>query len=540
MLFLFFQHILKQVWDRPNITGNFTASLSYFYSQEEDVDQVLFLGTSHSECGISPMEIYEDSGIVSYGLATSTQPIEVSYYLLESALEKQSPKVVVLDASSVFFQDDVSELAWRYLLDEMPFGRSKIALAREYAKLKHNTDTFDLSCETDFLNALIPMFQYHTRWSELKAVDFKDVWVKNPYVMAGYSMLTHINGSLTIDEMNEITETLKEAPPAYTYTYEEGDDPAVDENSSLYTATVTERKRRYLSRMKELCEEHGATLLLIKYPSIQNPIYYSSAWTKERAGVMQELADEMGLDFLDLVYDADYGFDPATDFWDGGGHCNYLGAKKNSLFLSSYLQEEYGLQGSTYEPYEENRVIYDKLAKLASIQLSSDCGEILDYLVENQEDYVICIAAQDDMSAGLGEEEIDALHALGLRADYEGTLGYRDSYLAVLDGKELVTEKLSNRRIYGSCSIPGASENGTDLKIELMSSGYLTYPDSKIEIDGTDYSLHGRGINIVLIDKETSCVVMSKCIDTFQSEFHPVSSGDNLKMLQDYWEEMLK
>ncbi len=540
MLFLFFQHILKQVWDRPNITGNFTASLSYFYSQEKNVDQVLFLGTSHSECGISPMEIYEDSGIVSYGLATSTQPVEVSYYLLESAFETQSTEVVVLDASSIFFGDDVSELAWRYLLDEMPFGRAKLKLARKYAMLRNNTDTFTLSCEADFVNSLVPMFQYHTRWSELLSLDFEDVWSEKPYALAGYCLYPYRSGSISIDEMNEITDSLQDEDTAYTYTYEADDSSVFEENGSLYTATVTERKRSYLEKMKKLCEANGASLLVIKYPAIQNPIYYSSAWTEERAKVMKNLADEMGLDFLDLVYDVDYGFDHTTDFWDGGGHCNYLGAKKNSLYLSSYLQKTYGLEGSTYEPYEENRVIYDKLTKLALLQLSEDSEEILDYLAENQEDYIICIAAQDDMENGLSEEETDALHALGLRADYEEELGFRDSYLAVLDGKEVRTEKLSNRRLYETCTIEKAAANGDDLTIELMSSGYLTYPDSKITIDGTDYSMHGRGINIVLIDKETSCVVMSKCIDTFETESHPVSSGDNLKMLQDYWEEMLK
>ena len=540
MLFLFFQHILKQVWNRPTFFENPAASLSYFYSQREEVDQVLFLGTSHSEFGVSPMEIYEDSGIVSYNISTSAQPVEVSYYLLESAFETQSPEVVVLDASSLFFGDDVSDLAWRYVMDGMPFGSTKIAMAREYAMLRNNTDTFTLSCEADFVNSLVPMFQYHTRWSELLSLDFEDVWSEKPYALAGYCLYPYRSGSIAVDEMNEIMESLQDENTAYTYTYEADDSSVLEENGSLYTATVTERKRSYLKKMQKLCTENGAILLLVKYPTINNPIYYGSAWTSERAKVIKKLADEMGLDFLDFVYDVDYDFDYTTDFGDGGGHCNYLGAKKNSLYLSSYLQETYGLEGSTYEPYEENRVIYDKLTKLALLQLSADSEEIFDYLIENQEEYIICIAAQDDMENGLSEEEMDALHALGLQADYEEELGFQDSYLAVLDGKEVLTEKLSNRRLYETCTIEKAAANGDDLTIELMSSGYLTYPDSKISIDGTDYSMHGRGTNIVLIDKETSCVVMSKCIDTFETESHPVSSGDNLKMLQDYWEEMLK
>lgn len=85
------------------------------------------------------MEIYENSGIVSYNLSTSGQSIEVTYYLLRSALERQLPKVVVLDASSLFFDDDIDIKNWRYVLDEMPMGKTKIAMARKYAKLINNT-----------------------------------------------------------------------------------------------------------------------------------------------------------------------------------------------------------------------------------------------------------------------------------------------------------------------------------------------------------------------------------------------------------------
>ena len=61
---------------------------------------VLFLGTSHVGKGISPMKIYENTGIKSYNLFTSMQGVESSFFLLENALKRQQPKVVFLDVSS--------------------------------------------------------------------------------------------------------------------------------------------------------------------------------------------------------------------------------------------------------------------------------------------------------------------------------------------------------------------------------------------------------------------------------------------------------
>ena len=130
--------------------------MNTFYNQQEGVDQVLFFGTSHSEFGVSPMEIYEDSGIVSYNLSTSSQPIEVTYHLLKSALETQAPNVVMLDVSSLFFDDTINTAAWRYVLDGMPFCETKIEMAMEFAKYVNDTNQFDLSCEKDFIHSWTP------------------------------------------------------------------------------------------------------------------------------------------------------------------------------------------------------------------------------------------------------------------------------------------------------------------------------------------------------------------------------------------------
>ena len=537
ILFLIFQDILDKKWNRPFFNDNNSASLTTFYSQEKNVDQVIFVGTSHSEYAVSPMEIYEDSGIVSYNLSTSAQSIEVTYYILKSAFESQSPSVVVLDASNLFFDDEIDIKNWRYVLDEMPLGKTKLAMARKYAMLVNDTDTFNADCRADFINSIVPMFQYHTRWSKLTYRDFEDVWDSTPYATAGYYLNTYKHGSFGVDDMNEIVGSLKSSDVMYDYLYDEED--YTEQPDDLYVATVNDTKYQYLQLINSLCKDNGATLVLAKYPSINDPIYYYSSWTRERSDEVKTISEDMGLQFLDFLYDIDIDFDNDTDFADGGMHVNYLGAKKISMYLSNYLQSEYQIAGSDNKVFDMNREIYDKLTELADVQLSDDCSQIMDYLVQNKDKYIICIAAADDMQDGLGREEVTALHNLGLKADYDKDMSYRDSYIAVIDEGKVTFEELSNRKISYEDYID-SNDDPDGIHIEIVSSGYLTKSDAEIYVNGEDYSLDNRGMNIVVIDKETSCVVITKSIDTNSKDEHSVESGDNVVMLQDYWEELLK
>ena len=79
-----------------------------FYDLERDSLEVVFLGKSSVKLAVSPVQIYEDSSIVTYNLASCSQPIELSYYLLHEVFKNQSPKIVFLDISALF-RDDTGE-----------------------------------------------------------------------------------------------------------------------------------------------------------------------------------------------------------------------------------------------------------------------------------------------------------------------------------------------------------------------------------------------------------------------------------------------
>ena len=94
---------------------------------------VLFIGDSEAVSSFSPMEMWNQHGFTSYVCATSGQPMNLSYYYLVRAFQKQTPKVVVLETDTLFqgitmdksLLSDASLLlpieAGRYYLPHLPY-----------------------------------------------------------------------------------------------------------------------------------------------------------------------------------------------------------------------------------------------------------------------------------------------------------------------------------------------------------------------------------------------------------------------------------
>ena len=92
------------------------------------------------------------------------------------------------------------------------------------------------------------------------------------------------------------------------------------ESGALYEATIVEANLDWLKQMKQMCEENGVRLVLIKVPATENPQYYTGTWTRMRSEAAGRLAEALSLDFLDLFYDVDLGIDWTKDTIDGGMH----------------------------------------------------------------------------------------------------------------------------------------------------------------------------------------------------------------------------
>ena len=175
--------------------------------EKEDIIDVLVLGDSESFTTISPMQIWGQQGFTSYVCGTSGQPLYQSETLLAQALEKQKPKVVILETNAIYR---------------------------------------DISLQSVLLNRLenlFPVLRYHDRWKQFRA---NEVLAPVEYTWTddykGFEYNATVVPSTVTDHM---TPTDQAAPIKWL-------------------------NRLFVKRMAELCRKNGAEFVLVSTPSTVN------------------------------------------------------------------------------------------------------------------------------------------------------------------------------------------------------------------------------------------------------------------------------
>ena len=78
-------------------SGDYLSSTTQLYATKDNLMDVIFLGSSHCYCTISPDVLWGNYGIAGFNMTTSGQDKNTTYHLLKEALKTQSPKVVCVE-----------------------------------------------------------------------------------------------------------------------------------------------------------------------------------------------------------------------------------------------------------------------------------------------------------------------------------------------------------------------------------------------------------------------------------------------------------
>lgn len=238
--------------------------------EKDNSIDVLFLGDSEVYCAVIPLQIWQDSGYTSYVCGTSGQTLDYTEVMLKRTFENQSPKVVVLETNAIYRKFTVKNVLFTEVSD------------------------------------YFSVFRYHNRWKTMK-----------------------------IDEINKA--------PEYAFTDEcKGyrlktlSKPGVKDQSYMAVTDkadpIEKINRNSVEKIKKLCDENGAKLVLVSTPSIKN-------WNYMRHNGIAALAKELGCAYIDLNLPAnEVSIDWENDTVDKGDHMNYFGAKKVTSYLSEYLE----------------------------------------------------------------------------------------------------------------------------------------------------------------------------------------------------------
>ena len=285
----------------PKYITNPEGLLTGEYYADAGGHDVIFVGDCEAYESVVPSVLWKEYGITSYVRGGAQQLVWHSYYLLEETFKYESPKAVVFNVYALKYGEPQSEAYNRMTFDNMKWSGAK-------AKGILASMTEDES----FIEYVFPLLRYHSRITELEKDDFK-YWFKSPEDVSdnGYLMKT---GVRPMPESDPITEPPEELLP----------------DSSL----------EYLNKMRELCEENGCELILMKAPTNPRGYWWYDEWDKQ----ITEYANEHSLSYYNFIPHAnEMGIDWQTDTYDEGLHLNVYGAEKFTSYLGALLSESHGI-----------------------------------------------------------------------------------------------------------------------------------------------------------------------------------------------------
>ncbi|MBQ1312212.1 MAG: hypothetical protein IIY55_10225 [Blautia sp.] len=468
--------------------------------------QAVFVGTSSVTNGISPMELYKNYGICAYNLGSEQQPMAVSYYLAKE-IYRRNPKTLKLVVVDLAFITKTTEEELRL----KPFAEKALVRIRpSQVKLEAALDFAKFYESVDPLNYLFPVLSYHSRWSELTKEDFS--YHNNFFTMGQNLEYTQSSGFLAPEKIL--------MPPVDLTTAGKYSDETI-------RGIIGKQAFTYLSKTKVFCDEHGIQMLAVKIPK---------TWNNAKHFAAQYAADSLGIPFIDLnehEYFEKMNFVPATDMTDAS-HCNGNGARKITSYLGSYIKENYDIPDIREDPeyrfMEKYAALYRQTEKDLELRKITDLSEYLPRMFSDQ--YFVVISAYDEAADGLDDEIREQIASLGLTNLSRMQEG--ESYLGIIDSGRVVLDAGTNESEKGFRAY-GTYENGQvklyDVQIlegtedepymstgsgyfQATSKGLNAGNASSVNIDGTGYSPQRRGLNFVVLRKDTEQVVSTCVFDT--------------------------
>lgn len=300
------------------VEGSF---ISRYYRESKDHD-VIFVGDCEVYANFSPMEMYRQQGITAYVRGSSQQLIWQSYYILKETFRYETPKVVVFNVNAMRYSEPVSEAYNRLTIDQMKWSAEKVGIIQA-----------SMMEEEDFLSYVFPILRYHSRFDELTGEDIEYLFRVKDNTWNGYQMNKDVVPVGNLPRKRPLPD------------YQFGD--------ICY---------EYLEKMRKLCQENGAELILIKAPSVY------PYWYDEYDAQIESYAEAHGLAFYNFLDCVDQiGIDYATDTYDAGMHLNLDGATKLSGYFAQLLVQNHGVEDRSSDPeiaavYGEKLRLYDEEA----------------------------------------------------------------------------------------------------------------------------------------------------------------------------------
>ena len=290
-------------------TSRYTRlTMHEFYEAADEGDNidVIFLGSSHVIHACDPELFTELTGKTSFNLGSSAQNYDTSYYLLREAVKYNDIETVYLDIHYKFLfvgREDHDLVQSNIITDYMRFSLNKLEFI------------LSTSDETDYANRFLP---FRRNWQSLGDLSYikellqkksTDEYKEYQYIRDEdeyYAGRGFIYTETTLDA-SEITWW-----DNYT---DLSEDKVEGETYSL----------DYVAGIAQLCKDEGIELVFVTIPSFDQYLEEVGPYDPAHE-YMQELADSLGVVYLDFNQCNDYYFDPGEEWFMDVDHLNGAGA----------------------------------------------------------------------------------------------------------------------------------------------------------------------------------------------------------------------
>lgn len=478
LIFVVIFGILTAVFEpKWNYYGNQTQTrVQAFYRQEKNTHDVIYLGSSFSYCGISPLKIWEEQGISGYVFSNPAQKAWISAYYLEEALKYQTPEVVIYEAGAILDEEETDEGHNRKNIDYLRWSPTKLKAILTICK---NTG----ESKKEYL---FPLLRFHSRWSDLDQSDFHLAWDSSYYLMGTALKLT--------------------TRPASDKDIGKYERWKAGENTEL-NREIGPKCEKAVLKMKDMCDEKGISFQLVRMPSMQ--------WSPEAGDTVKEFADENGIPFLDMnLHRDEIGINWKTDTHDKGMHLNILGCEKASSFLGKYLKENYSfdtqMSDSDRDFWDNSAVKFDSLIESYTMPTIDDLELYVKSL--GNKDFIAAVTVCGSPGEYFSARHEKALKALGLELP-EGDKSEGIAYLALLDSGKAVLQR------EGSGTVKSGSYAWGEDTFKIVSTDAAGNKEAEVMVNDKGYEANKPGVNIVLYDK-----TLGQVVDVVN--FNTVSEGD--------------
>ncbi len=283
------------------------------WKEQENVD-ILILGNSHADGGISPVQMEEefylscDEKISIFNYALFGMRMEQMYFFVKELLKTQTPKLILLETYAFCpLADEHREILARRAFDVLPLSRNKVE-AINYCVLE------------DRWSYYIPFMKYHTRWKEISVEDVSILYDRSLWEMAG--------------KYGSRSDGLCPDPGDGWF---EQEAPSTDE-----IREITSTEKECLEKMLLLLREKEVQLLFVSVPYKEQMGLNSMEMMKINNYLRENYVDDNKIRLLDMNRmwrKLEFNYDDLSN----EGHVNKRGALKVTNCLSKYLEMNYDI-----------------------------------------------------------------------------------------------------------------------------------------------------------------------------------------------------